>query len=232
MTDGRPGLFDAPYAANLDPRPGRGLHAVRSVSSGPASRKAGGLRISAVTLAETLARHAPADDREASDLRRILEFVGRHPNPFDRRIPAGHLTGSALVVAATGERVLLLHHRKLHRWLQPGGHADPGETAGEAVALREAREETGIDRLALHATAPRPLDVDVHEIPARGEEPAHQHLDLRYLVLAPAKARATRSADETNDLRWFGWDELARLDLDAGLSRALAKARRFLGEAF
>jgi 8-oxo-dGTP pyrophosphatase MutT (NUDIX family) len=181
-----------------------------------------------VTLAEALARHEPADPEEAAHLRRILEFLGRHPEPFDRGILEGHLTGSAIVASSRGHGVLLLHHRKLQRWLQPGGHADPRETAGEAVALREAREETGIEDLALHPRAPRPLDVDVHAIPAIGPEPAHAHLDLRYLVVAPDDGVITRSAAETNDARWFAWEELAGLDLDPGLVRALAKARRFV----
>lgn len=179
-------------------------------------------------LVESLASHRPFDDREAADLRRMLEFVHRHPNPFDRRIPVGHLTGSAVVVTDSGERVLLLHHRKLGRWLQPGGHADPGEISGEAVALREAREETGIAELALHPTAPRPLDVDIHQIPANAGEAAHEHLDLRYLVLAPDESRAVRSAEEASDLRWFRWEELEVLELDRGLRRALAKVRAIL----
>jgi 8-oxo-dGTP pyrophosphatase MutT (NUDIX family) len=182
-----------------------------------------------VTLAATLSRHAPADAEEAASLRRILDFVGRHPHPFERRIPEGHLTGSAIVVSAGADRVLLLHHRKLDRWLQPGGHADPGETHGEDVALREAREETGIEGLRLHPTAPRPLDVDVHDIPARGPEPAHDHLDLRYLVIAPRDATLVPSEAETRELRWTGWDEVEALRPDHGLRRALAKARAVMG---
>lgn len=181
-----------------------------------------------MTLAEALARHAADDAEEAAHLRRIVEFVGRHADPFDRRIPEGHLTGSAVVVSRGAERVLLVHHRKLQRWLQPGGHAEVGETAGEAVALREAGEETGIAGLALHPGAPRPLDVDVHAIPAFGAEPAHAHLDLRYLVVAPEAGAITRRASESSDARWFVWDELAALDLDKGLLRALGKARRFV----
>jgi 8-oxo-dGTP pyrophosphatase MutT (NUDIX family) len=159
--------------------------------------------------------------------------VARHPEPFDRRILEGHLTGSAIVISADGARTLLLHHRKLNRWLQPGGHGDPGETTGEDVALREALEETGLAGLVLHPGAPRPLDVDVHDIPARGEVPAHQHLDLRYLVVAPDGAAFSRSPEETRDMRWVSWEELSTLGADGdtlgpdpGLLRALEKARR------
>jgi 8-oxo-dGTP pyrophosphatase MutT (NUDIX family) len=175
-----------------------------------------------------LRRHAPTDAKEATDLAEILAFLDRHPQPFDRGILEGHLTGSAVVVSAAGDRVLLLHHRKLRRWLQPGGHAEPGEREGEAVALREAREETGIEGLALHPSARRPLDVDVHPIPARGDEPAHRHLDLRYLVVAPRDARLRRRVAEARALRWFTWEEVATVDLDPGLGRALRAARALM----
>jgi 8-oxo-dGTP pyrophosphatase MutT (NUDIX family) len=176
-------------------------------------------------LHEALAAHVAADDAEAEDARRTLEFARQHDEPFDRGLLIGHLTASALVVSADGERVLLLSHRKLKRWLQPGGHGDPGERRGEDVALREAREETGLTGLRLHPHAPRPLDVDIHDIPARPNEPAHEHLDLRYLVLANAESEHSRDLNETDDLRWFRWTELEGLGLDEGLRRALAKVR-------
>jgi 8-oxo-dGTP pyrophosphatase MutT (NUDIX family) len=176
-------------------------------------------------LGAALRRHAPADARESADLGRIARFVAAQADPFDRANRDAHLTGSAFVVSHDGRRVLLLHHRKLGRWLQPGGHADPGESSGEAVALREAGEETGIAGLVLHPGAPRPLDVDVHDIPARGDEPAHQHLDLRYLVVAPAEAALAPSPREARVTRWFSWAELSLLDLDPGLVRGLGKAR-------
>jgi 8-oxo-dGTP pyrophosphatase MutT (NUDIX family) len=176
-------------------------------------------------LADALRRHAPADEEEARDRDRILEFVLRHERPFDRAILEGHLTGSAITVSADGTSVLLLHHRKLDRWLQPGGHGEPGETTGEAVALREAFEESGIAGLALHPGAPRPLDVDVHDIPARGSEPAHEHLDLRYLVVAPAGAAVSPDLAELHEIRWVPWDDVDALGPDHGLRRALAKGR-------
>jgi 8-oxo-dGTP pyrophosphatase MutT (NUDIX family) len=178
-------------------------------------------------LLEALAAHEAEDAEEAADLVHIRRFVAAHENPFDRRHAHGHLTGSAFVVTATADRVLLLHHRKLGRWLQPGGHAEAGEQCGEDVALREAREETGLFGLELHATAPRPLDVDVHLIPARGDEPTHEHLDLRYLAVASSTVLMP-GPEETRELRWFAWEELDALDLDPGLRRGFRKARRHL----
>jgi 8-oxo-dGTP pyrophosphatase MutT (NUDIX family) len=176
-------------------------------------------------LVDSLRRHVPADPEEARDRDAIAAFVARHERPFDRAIAEGHLTGSAITVSHDGSRVLLLHHRKLGRWLQPGGHGDPGESTGEAVALREALEESGIHGLAFHPAAPRPLDVDVHDIPPRGGEPAHQHLDLRYLVVAPEGAAVAPDLEELHEIRWVPWDEVAALGPDHGLRRALAKAR-------
>lgn len=177
------------------------------------------------TLAEALRRHAPADGEEARDREQILDFVLRHERPFDRAIAEGHLTGSAITVSADGSHVLLLHHRKLDRWLQPGGHGDPGETTGEEVALREALEESGIRGLTLHPTAEHPLDVDVHDIPARANEAAHEHLDLRYLVVAPEGAVVSPDLAELHEIRWVPWDDVDALSPDHGLRRALAKAR-------
>jgi 8-oxo-dGTP pyrophosphatase MutT (NUDIX family) len=180
-------------------------------------------------LLESLRNLVPADEEEARDRDRIIEFVLRHPNPFDRNIREGHLTASAIVVSADGRQALLLHHRKLDRWLQPGGHADPGETTGEEVALRETREETGIEGLRLHPTAPHPLDVDIHDIPARGDEPAHEHLDLRYLVTAPRRASFSPRPEELYALRWMPWSAVAAVGPDPGLRRALRKARATTG---
>jgi 8-oxo-dGTP pyrophosphatase MutT (NUDIX family) len=176
-----------------------------------------------------LTTYVPFDEIEEGHLTRFRSFLARYPSPFDRTIVEGHLTGSAFILDASFQNVLLLHHRKVQRWLQPGGHAEPGEIDPESVALREAQEETGIENLVWHPAAPRPFDLDIHEFPARGSDPAHWHLDVRYLLVAPDDAVLKLAVEESTDLRWFGWDELVRLNLDTGTERALKKARALAG---
>lgn len=173
-----------------------------------------------------LAAHAPADAAEARDRAHIIAFVRRHPDCFGRTNAEGHLTGSAFVVDPTGTRLLLTHHRKLDRWLQLGGHGEPQEHDPADTALREAAEESGLDDLRFHGER-RPLDVDVHRIPARGDEPAHDHLDLRYLLVAP-RPEAIAQSEESHALRWFTWAEVDHLadTFDAALRRAVLKVRR------
>lgn len=149
----------------------------------------------------------------------ILEFVDQHNDALHRTCLAGHLTGSAVVVDAACERVLLMHHTKLDRWLQPGGHAD-GNANLASVALREATEETGVEGLLID---PDPVDLDVHGIPDRGAEPGHWHLDVRFLVRAPAEAEVVGN-DESLDLRWFEPASIVTVDPDGELTRLVTAA--------
>jgi 8-oxo-dGTP pyrophosphatase MutT (NUDIX family) len=166
-------------------------------------------------LAEARAELVAADVAPGAEPHRrtILDFIDRHDDALHRSCRAGHLTGSALVVDAAGERVVVLHHRKLGRWLQPGGHCD-GDANLAAVALREATEETGIDGLRVLAVA---VDLDVHEVAPPDDGP-HLHLDVRYLVQAPPGAEPRRN-HESNEIRWATLDELTELDLDEGTWR-------------
>lgn len=143
----------------------------------------------------------------------ILDFIDAHADALHRSCRTGHLTGSALVVDHDGRRVVVLHHRKLGRWLQPGGHCD-GDANLAAVALREATEETGIDGLRVLPVA---VDLDVHEVAPPDDDP-HLHLDVRYLVHAPPGAEPAGN-HESNDIRWASVDDLAGLDLDEGTWR-------------
>ena len=135
----------------------------------------------------------------------VLAFVAVHDDAAWRTCAPGHLTGSALVVDAQRERTLLMLHRKLGRWFQPGGHAD-GDANLAAASLREAQEETGIGGLRVVLPA---IDVDVHVVEPPGEAP-HLHLDVRYLVLAPVGA-LEQANEESLALRWVdleGLDDL------------------------
>src|SRR5207237_3914058 len=130
-----------------------------------------------------------ADYKERADVDFIRAFLRRHPDDAHLRSQLeGHLTGSAFVLDASFERVLLLHHRRLDRWLQPGGHGE-GETDIRMVALREVEEETNLHKALLQPFPDsRILDVDAHRIPARPGEPEHLHLDLRYKFVATQNA--------------------------------------------
>ena len=188
-----------------------------------------------MSLEEILSGHRAVEPQEERDRARMVEFARAHRNPFDRAILEGHFTGSGLVMSEDGASVLLLHHVKLHRWLQPGGHGESGETHGEKVASREVEEETGLAP-RLHPTAPRPFDVDIHVIPARKQDPEHEHLDLRYLFVAdPAEPLRSESAENPEGaitvetpLRWFEVNEALAMDIDPGLKRMIRKARHVL----
>ena len=177
-------------------------------------------------LIDELSRAVPEDDKERADLDAMRAFARELELPFSRAQATAHFTGSAVVVDPDGTRVCLVHHAKLGRWLQPGGHADPAdEGLMPQTALREAREETGM-RVSLHPHAPRPLDVDVHVIPTRKTEPEHRHLDVRYLVVAENPEALAHDPNESLGARWLSWEEALRAADEPALLRLLAKARR------
>ncbi|MEZ5322549.1 MAG: NUDIX hydrolase [Microthrixaceae bacterium] len=150
---------------------------------------------------------------------KVRAAVVSEPAVAERTTRPGHLTGSALVVDESGERLVVLFHRKLQRWLQPGGHAD-GDHRLASVALREAAEETGLGRLAVWS---RPIDVDVHRVTPPGED-GHDHFDVRFLVLAPEGGRL-RGNHESEEIRWIGFDQLDSIDADVSLRRLVAGGR-------
>lgn len=151
------------------------------------------------------------------DRQQILDLIDEHADIAVRTCRPGHLTGSAFVVDSSRMTCLLLFHTKLQRWLQPGGHAD-GDTNLAHVALREAEEETGISGLRVVIPA---IDVDIHLVDPPKED-AHLHLDVRYLVIAPAGSEPEGN-HESQALRWVTEAELLDFDVDDGLRR-MAKA--------
>ncbi len=171
------------------------------------------------TLENALRRYAavkPPDDDTASSFQ---EFLGSGGDVFARSHSVGHFTGSAWLVSADGERVLLTHHRKLGRWLQLGGHAD-GDADLASVALREAEEESGLTDLAVE---PDIFDLDRHGIPARGDEPEHWHYDVRYVVRATGSEQFAIS-EESLALAWKSIREIASdTSADVSLRRMAGK---------
>jgi 8-oxo-dGTP pyrophosphatase MutT (NUDIX family) len=167
-------------------------------------------------LAAAVAARTPVDERERASIERFAAELARLDRPYDEHADPVHVTGSAILA---GPRGVVLHlHKRMGRWFQPGGHLDPGEGPAEA-ALREATEETGLAGLVLaegHAIA----HVDAHDGPK-----GHFHLDVRYIVAAPDDADPTPPEGESQDCRWFTWDEAIAV-ADPGLAGALKALNR------
>ena len=174
---------------------------------------------SRVSLLDELRDYVPADAREAAMRDRLVAFVGAHPDAFERALTIGHVTASAWIVDPSRTRALLLHHRKLGKWLQPGGHVD-GDPDVRAAALREAREECGL--ASLRFAAPGIYDVDVHPIPARPGEPAHDHYDVRFAFEAdPAEPLVVNA--ESQEVAWIALDALDAYGVDESVLRLARK---------
>ncbi len=170
-----------------------------------------------------LNRYRPIDSYEQQMYDELRRFVVEHPDCFERTLRIGHITGSAWIMDLFREKVLLTHHHRLDKWLQLGGHAD-GDPDILRVALREAREESGIDDI-------RPLndsifDIDVHEIPARGKEAVHYHYDVRFLFEADAY-HPLGITPESKALAWVGLGEVEKLTTERSVLRMVEKSHRF-----
>ncbi len=173
-------------------------------------------------LIAALEAHEPLDEVEAAHVRTVLDVVATSADCFSRdHFAPGHVTGSAFVASPDG-CLLLIHHRRLGRWLQPGGH-DAGEHDPLATALREAREETALPDLRPVSCAI--LDVDVHTIPPGRGEPSHLHLDVRYLLVTDRPGAIAADADEATGIGWFDLDAAVKMMAEAGANRVVARLR-------
>lgn len=189
-------------------------------------------------LLQSLERYVAHHPDEANVASRIAALVADHTDCFLRTCRPGHITGAAWVVSSDHSKVALVHHRKLGRWLQPGGHAD-GDGDVVNVAWREATEETGLAELTLVDTGGSlvPLDIDVHQIPARYDsqgnliEDAHEHHDIRFLFVASPRS-SQRSAlcvsHESHAVEWFDEPALRSLTNERSVLRLLEKAAAWL----
>jgi 8-oxo-dGTP pyrophosphatase MutT (NUDIX family) len=172
------------------------------------------------TLRALLEAHRAADADEERHRARMLELSNTTGDPLRRdHFAPGHFTASAFVLSPDRAALLLVHHRKLDRWLQPGGHVEPGDPDLIAAARREVLEETGIAELELeHAGS---FDLDVHPIPALGGELPHEHFDVRFLFRAAT--HQLRLSSESKAVRWVPLAEVAAAGSDQSVLRAVRK---------
>jgi 8-oxo-dGTP pyrophosphatase MutT (NUDIX family) len=155
-------------------------------------------------LLDLLRKHKGFDENEAKMLAETIDFVEKYKDCFEREQEIGHVTGSAWIVDKSRSYVLMMHHRKLNKWFQPGGHCD-GDNDVLRVAIKEAQEETGV--LDIQVVSPEIYDVDVHLIPARKEIEAHYHYDIRFLLEADKNIPLLIN-EESNDLAWMKLSEV------------------------
>ncbi|MEU5938273.1 NUDIX hydrolase [Micromonospora sp. NPDC047548] len=175
--------------------------AARSGAAGPSATGPAGQRALHADAVAQLSGWAPTGPAATEARDRTLELLTAGPVAMSRSHRPGHVTASALVLDATGARVLLCLHGKFRRWVQLGGHCEPADRTLAGAALREATEESGIVGLAVD---PVPIDVDIHPVACQG---GSLHYDVRFAVFAPPGA-VERVSDESEALGWFPPDRL------------------------
>ncbi len=169
------------------------------------------------SLKNSLGKYTPDDDAEEKSKDRILSLMHSSSDPTDRnQFSPGHLTASAFVVTPDRNQLVLILHKKLKRWLQPGGHIDPEDTGVLEAAVREVKEEVGLD-----VGGGELFDLDIHPIPETQREPAHDHFDIRFLFVADHQT--IRPGSDVEDARWVSVLDWPDLRLDSGSIRVHRK---------
>jgi 8-oxo-dGTP pyrophosphatase MutT (NUDIX family) len=173
-------------------------------------------------LLQLLENHKPFNQEEAQFKQQMIEFVNQNPECFERSLLIGHITGSAWIVDKSQQFTLLTHHRKLDKWFQTGGHCD-GDSDVLNVALKEAREETGLTDI--QAISTNIFDIDIHEIPERKGVPTHLHYDVRFLLKADMNEPLIISS-ESSDLAWVELSKVSQLNDSQSIMRMVLKGGR------
>ena len=151
-------------------------------------------------LTKLLNQYDPSFDEEVIFKQDMLSFISQNTNCFERSLAIGHITASAWVLNSDGSQALLLHHAKLNKWFQLGGHCD-GDSDVIAVAIKEAQEESGITNIVPVSTDI--FDIDIHLIPENSREKALYHYDVRFLLQVKGDEEIVQNR-ESKELRWIG----------------------------
>jgi 8-oxo-dGTP pyrophosphatase MutT (NUDIX family) len=179
-------------------------------------------------LLEQLRAYQPADSDEVGYVTRMIELALDAAACQRSHFAPGHFTASAFVLSPGRTDLVMIHHKKLGIWVQPGGHVEATDSDLQSAAQREVLEEVGLGELEPFAIGDSPLfDLDIHRIPARKAEPAHEHFDVRFAFVAGAQSLV--ASEEVADLRWVPINEVERLGVDQSVLRAVNKLRRRLG---
>lgn len=170
-------------------------------------------------LLELLKEYRPSSEEENKAKDDIITFINDHHNCFDRELEKGHITGSSWLLNKQGDKALLMHHMKLDRWFQPGGHAD-GDSNILAVAIKEAQEESGIN--AIEAVDGSIFDIDIHLIPENSKDKSHFHYDIRFLLQVKSDEELSNNG-ESKELRWMNRGDISSLTQEESVVRMLRK---------
>lgn len=172
-------------------------------------------------LLRELSGYQAFDATEAAFVSQTIAFVQENDGFWQRTTLEGHLTGSAWVLSPDHSQVLLIHHAKLDRWFQPGGHADDTDDSLLETARREAQEECGMTQLTL--LQPGIFDIDIHTIPAKGHEPEHLHYDIRFVFSTDTDAGNEHDQQEIKAMQWVPVAEMQKETVPSSLRRMALK---------
>ena len=156
---------------------------------------------------------------------KMLNFFDNHDGCFEKDNLPGHFTGSAWVISPDKNKILMTHHKKLNMWLQLGGHAD-GETDLKSVALKEAKEESGLNYFSI--LSEEIFDLDIHQIEPMNEEPEHLHYDVRFLLEADPNEQNIIISEESYDVKWIQLDDVFNHNSEESISRMVEKTKKLI----
>lgn len=164
---------------------------------------------------------------EAAMVQRTLSFINAHTECFDRHLAHGHVTGSAWVLNPARTHTLMLHHRKLDLWLQPGGHAD-GDPDMLQVVLKETSEESGIDLSEIKLIDEEIFDVDIHTVYPSSHDHRHEHFDIRFMLEIDDSLEIPGN-NESHQIGWIPLSWVSQYNNALSLRRMVQKTHNRFG---